>query len=71
MEVKFHSFLSFTPERGEWSASYSGLFSHDRTVGWSPELVCTWWRREKFLPYHESNPNRYFTDLAIPALVTG
>jgi hypothetical protein len=48
---------------GEWSVLYFAHFNPGKEplvpigydVGWVAELVWTWWQREKFLPFGESN----------------
>jgi len=32
MDVKLHAFVTLTPDRGEWSVSYSGCFTAEQTV---------------------------------------
>jgi hypothetical protein len=52
---QLHSFVTWAPDGGEWSASRRGRLSSgeiahfptDYEAGWAPELVRKFWRREK------------------------
>ena len=63
-KVQLHSFLTLVLDGGEWLPCPSRFTPGERTLvpteqeaGWTPELVWSFWRREKIpCPYPDSNP---------------